>query len=216
MSGAPSDDPRHSHIVSLSTFLDDGPNDDNILGEVSTLIKPDGYRTEDFPEAFKIHGITTERAMAEGISLTLAMDQVIAFGRHATSFVAYSAFFDFKLLKIACARIPNGDAMRQELEKLSSICTMEAAAQHLIGKRRMKLKDAYFELFHEQTQTDKHHGSRPDALASRRIFWELKRLNALPEAKSLERKVYDTPPPPRPSAGIDGGAPPLRKRPGAL
>lgn len=213
VSGMPSDHPDHPHPVSLSAFKDEAP--DAILGEMNTLIKPDGFRIEDFPGAFKVHGITTERAMAEGIPLANAMEQYIELAR-ASTLVAYNAHFDVKLLKIACARLGAiGEAMRIEIEKLQSICTMESAAMHLTGKRRMKLKDAYFELFKEETQTEKHHGSSKDALASRRIFWELKKRGAIPEAKSLERKVYDTPPPAVPGTHEEAVAP-VRKRPGGI
>ena len=117
--------------------------------------------------------------------------------------------------------------MRAEFERLTGICTMTAAAQHLIGKRRMKLKDAYRELFQEETQTEEFHGSSGDAAASRRIFWELKKRDALPEPVSLA-KEYDTPPPayrkfgePAPETkpvGIDEGlaVAPVRKKPAAL
>lgn len=215
LNGQPSDHPGHPHIVSLTGILDDSA--DKIIGKVSTLIQPEGYRTEDFPEAFKIHGITTERARDEGVPLVHAMDAFIELAQSAKTFVAYSAHFDFKLLKIACARLPTGEAMRIKLETLQSICTMEAAAMHLIGKKRMKLKEAYWELFHEETQTEAHHGSEKDALASRRIFWELQKRGALPEAKSLERKIYDTPPPPRGKAvAADDVMPSARRKPKAL
>ena len=189
LNGVPSNDPRHPHLVSLTSLLDSDPA--NTLDELSTLIKPDGYRTEDFPEAFKIHGITTERAMDEGQPLPVVMGKFIDLAKHAEVFAAYSAHFDFKLLKIASARVPNGDSMRQELERLSSICTMEAAAMHLIGKKRMKLKDAYWELFHEEIQKGDH-ASYPDAMASRRIFWELHKRKALPDPKPTLR-TYETP-----------------------
>lgn len=206
--GMPSDFAGHPHLLSLTGLLDDGP--DATLGEVSTLIIPDGYRTEDFPEAFKIHGITTEQATDEGRPLADVVEEYVALARRAESFVAFSAFFDFKMLKIACARLhdkPLGESFRQELENLTSICTMESAAMHLIGKKRMKLKDAYWELFKEETQTERHHGSHKDAMASRRIFWELQRRGGLAVPKSLERKQYDSPPPTEPPVAARGKRP---------
>lgn len=197
INGMPSDHPGHPHIVSLTGVLDDSP--DEPLGQINTLIKPDGYRTEDFREAFRVHGITTERAQDEGVPLQAAMEEYMALARRAPTFSAFNAHFDFKMLKIACARLPEGNAFREHLETMTSICTMESAADHLLGKKRISLKNAHFELFHEETQTDKFHGSLKDAMASRRIFWELKKRGALLDPKATLR-VYDSPRPDVPRA----------------
>lgn len=208
VNGMPSDHAGHPHMASLSAILDQDAGEP--LEQMSVLIQPLGYRLEDFPEAFRIHGITTERAMAEGVTLTEAMEQFIGMARRAQTIVAYSAHFDVKLLKIGCARVPDrpqGEAFRQQIESMTSICTMESAAMCLIGKKRMKLKDAYWELFHEQTQTAVHHGSAEDVAASRRVFWELHLRKALVDPKPILR-VYDTPAPTEPPVPSKRGARP--------
>lgn len=204
--GAPADDTRHPHLASLSGFLDE--TEDTIMDEVSTLVQPlPGVRYEDFPEAFRVHGITTERAQKEGMPLQLALERYVTLATCADTFSAFNALhFDFKILKIACARIPTGAALREQLERLQSVCTMESAANHLIGRKRISLKNAYFEMFKEETQTEQHHGSHKDALASRRIYWELSRRGAL-VAPVPTARVWETAKPEKNAAGEYAVAP---------
>lgn len=197
--GAPSTDPRHPWPVSLSAVLDD--KDGSIIGQMSAIIRPDGrYKLEDFPEAQKVHGITTEQAERDGVSLEDAFDQFAALMAKAEIISAFNRHFDEKLFKIGCARYRSkdgagdvGEALRQQMEMKQGVCTMEAAAQFLIKKKRMSLKNAYFELFKEETQTEQFHGSMQDTMASRRIYWELIKRGAPMMIKSLARKEYDTP-----------------------
>jgi len=194
IAGQPSEHPGHPHIVSLSAVLDD---DQGVARRVmSVIVKPNGYRLEDFPEAFNVHGITTDVAMKYGVDLADALEQFINLARFADVLSSFSHHFDFKLLKIGCARIlPTvGNAWREYLETKASICTMETAAHHLIGRKRISLKNAFFEFFKTEIQKGKH-GSLPDAYASRKIYYELKERGWLPPPTPLTRKVYDTPPP---------------------
>src|SRR5262249_27328942 len=61
--GKPSEDPEQPHIVELAAILVDTVTGREI--EVyDRIVKPDGWTIPD--EAAKIHGIDTERALAEG------------------------------------------------------------------------------------------------------------------------------------------------------
>lgn len=197
--GVPSDDPRQPHIASLSAILDD---DNGITRQVmSVLISPEGkYKLEDFPEAQKIHGITTERAEKYGWRLPKVLYELDDMARNAEILSGFNIFFDFKMIKIACAKFSAsdpttseyGEAIRNRLEEKSSICTMENAAANLIGKKRISLKNAYFEMFKEEIQLG-HHGSLEDAMAARRVYYELKRRGHPMPPVSLARKEYDMP-----------------------
>lgn len=196
VSGVPSNDPRQPLMVTLSAILDAA--DGTIGREYSAIVRPDGYTgTADMwnaLDATKIHGITHERAMDEGVPMFEAMTAFLEMASAVDVLSSFNHFFDFKLLKISCAQIGDvGDSMRVLLETKSAICTMESAANFLIGKKRIKLKDAYFELFKEETQTGPHHLSIDDARASRRVYYELANRGGLLPAKPLTRKVYDTP-----------------------
>jgi DNA polymerase III epsilon subunit-like protein len=188
--GAPSNDPRHPKIVTLSAILDDA--DGNEVSRVSYIVKPEGWEIDETGEAFKVHGITQAKALAEGHPISHVIEAVIAMAAQADVLSAYNFHFDFKLLKIACANLGDrGEQIRQSLEAKSSICTMEAAAMHLIGRKRMKLTEAHAQLL--GTTFDGAHTSMADTEASRSVFYKLKSLNALPQPKSMARPAYATP-----------------------
>lgn len=188
VAGQPSEHPGQPHIVSLSAALDDAQGVTRRV--MSVIVSPVGYRLEDFPEAQKIHGITTETADRYGIDLThaLAMFESMVSQAHVLS--AFNHHFDHKLLKIACARTGNAD-LRAEIATKSSICTMEAAATYLTAKKRISLKNAYMELF--KTEVPGAHTSLGDTFASRKIYRELVRIGFTMTPASLAEKVYDTP-----------------------
>lgn len=193
VNGVPSNDPRHPHLVSISAVLDNDQGD--IRHVFSTLIKPRGYLLESFPEAQKVHGITTEQAQRFGMELEDAIGHFENLMKMCAVISAFNIHFDLKLLKIACARhLLNdiGERIRQTMESKNGLCSMEAAANHLIGKKRISLKNAYFDIFKQEIQKGVH-GSLEDAMSARAIYYHLKGVNALPEPKPLTRKEYDTP-----------------------
>lgn len=190
--GVPSDDPRHPHIVSLSAILDD--DDGNQRRVMSVIVRPDGYRLEDFPEAQNVHGITTDIATKYGVPLMDALEQFGNMLLPETVMSAFNHHFDHKLLKIACARCEDkeyGNDLRRNLALMSAVCTMEAAATALNGKKRISLKNAHFELFKEEARGA--HTSLGDTYSSRRIYYELKKRGAVMEPKSLAEKEYAMP-----------------------
>lgn len=198
--GVPSNDPRQPHIVSLSAVLDD---DQGVTRRVmSVIVRNSGIVIDERlmgddgkPTAFSIHGITNAMAEKFGVPLSDALMQFHQMCRPGTLLSGFNVLFDWKMIKIACARIDAtaGEAMRQFFEDhISTVCTMEAAASNLIGKKRISLKNAYFEMFKQEIQLG-HHGSLEDTMASRRVYWELVRRGHPMVPKSLAAKVYDTP-----------------------
>ncbi len=207
VSGYPSTDPRQPNIVSLSAVIDDEKGETRSV--FSTLIKPDGWKIDERltdddgrKTAFAIHGITNAMALQFGVPIVEAIDMFARLAGTVDVLSAFNHHFDHKMIKVACARIKPldlGDSIRAFLSTKSSICTMESAANHLIGKKRISLKDAHFELFKRPAQTDRYHGSLADAYHHRDIFYELKKRGGLFEPKSMAERVYDTPPPATPA-----------------
>lgn len=214
--GVPSDDPRQPHLVSISTTLDD--EDGNTLASYSTLIKPDGWKIDERLEmenpakpgtmmktAFSIHGITNERALAEGRDLDLAMNSVAELAERAGVLSAFNHFFDFKFLKISCAQMHDkseGERIREMLETKSAICTMDSARKYLKAGRFIKLSVAHERLL--EMPFTKGHESMEDTQAHRRVFYHLLSVGGLEEPKPLTRKIYDKPlPKDKPEAEAD-------------
>jgi DNA polymerase-3 subunit alpha len=197
--GVPSEDPRQPHLASISAVLDDERGETQQI--LSVLVAPEGrYRLEDYPEAFKVHGITTAQAEKYGWRLPKVLYELDDMARNAEVISAYNIFFDFKLLKIACAKFSAMDkntseygvAIRDRLEAKSGICSMESAAQHLIGKKRISLANAHQDLFKSPARSGQYHGSMEDVMAHRRIFYELRARGVLLPATPLKRE-YATP-----------------------
>lgn len=203
VSGFPSTDPRQPNIVSISAVVDDEAG--KMQSVFSTLIKPEGWKIDERPvgddgnkTAFSVHGITNAVAMQYGMNMIDALDIFARLVRSVEIISAFNVFFDHKLVKIACARAtPSdfGDSVRSLIATKSSVCTMEGAAMGLSGKKRISLKNAHFELFKREAQTDRYHGSLADTYHHRDIYYELKRRGWLLAPKPLTERVYDTPPP---------------------
>lgn len=121
--GQPSEAEHQPHLVQLAMILLD--DDLKEVGSASVVVRPEGWTIPD--DVAKIHGITTERALAIGVSEKLAtrlyMDML--YGTNALA-VAHNVKFDQRIMRIAMIRA-GYDKDRQDARTLSSYCTMEAA-----------------------------------------------------------------------------------------
>lgn len=77
------------HVVQLAWSLGDK--------ERSFIIKPDNYEIP--PETTAIHGITTERAIAEGVPFAEVVDEFLADAAAAPLVCAHNIYFDTSMLK---------------------------------------------------------------------------------------------------------------------
>jgi DNA polymerase III epsilon subunit-like protein len=77
------------HVVQLAWSLGDK--------EKSYIIKPDNYEIP--PETTAIHGITTERAIAEGVPFAEVVDEFLADANAAPLVCAHNIYFDSSMLK---------------------------------------------------------------------------------------------------------------------
>lgn len=97
----PSDDPRQPHVVQLAMVLHD--MDGNMVDSLSTLVKP-GAGAVMGEKAFEAHGITLERAMAEGMDPADAARMFIAWAQQASLRVGHNESFDRRIMRIMAAR----------------------------------------------------------------------------------------------------------------
>lgn len=148
------------HIVSISWVILDN---DVIEKQRSYIIKPINWTIPD--EVVKIHGITTEKAIAEGKELSLVIGEFLA--ENYDTLVAHNLEFDLNVLY---------NAIIWDLElpfsaiKKKSICTMELSKDicklrgNFASYKPPKLKELYEYTFHRLPAEDRLHNSLYDVL----------------------------------------------------
>lgn len=104
----PSDDPRQPHIVEFAASLVDRQTRETV-DTLHFLVRPDGWEIPE--EAAKIHGITTERALAEGIPAKEAIDKLFNFWALSSERIAHNESFDARMVRIALKRHSTEDCV---------------------------------------------------------------------------------------------------------
>lgn len=115
----PSDDPRQPHIVELAAGLYDAETGERI-DLLHAIVRPNGWTIPD--EVARIHGITTERALAEGRAEDEVFGEFVALWRRADLRVAHNESFDARIVRIACKRFL-GDGLADEWKAGKAECT---------------------------------------------------------------------------------------------
>ncbi|MEZ4885798.1 MAG: 3'-5' exonuclease [Chitinophagales bacterium] len=161
-------------LVQLAWALYD--NEGNMVAQDDQIIKPIGFRIPI--GASNVHGITTERAMAEGEELISVLSNFEQKIHQSTYLVAHNMSFDEKIMGAEFLR--NG--FRNVIPSKNQICTMKASTDFCriagpYGYKWPKLEELYFKLFAESFSDA--HNAAADIAATSRCFWELKRLGVL-------------------------------------
>lgn len=116
-------DPSQPHLVQLAMVqLED---DHKTLKVFNEVISPDGWEIPH--EAAAVHGISQEKAEAEGIPEKVAAQAFLQFIHDVDLIVAHNVRFDKFLLRIALRRYGLlGDDQDQWWKGLPTFCTMDA------------------------------------------------------------------------------------------
>lgn len=118
----PSEHPDQPHIVQLAACLVDLETRE-LLESMDVIIRPDGWVIPD--DVAKIHGITTERALDEGIPEKTAVAQFMCmWGGYLR--IAHNEQFDARILRIALMRF-EGEAVADNWKAGQSECTAKLA-----------------------------------------------------------------------------------------
>lgn len=179
----PSESPQQPHLVEIAAPLFDGTTE---VDRFHAIIRPDGW---DIPEEVaKIHGITMERAMDEGIPEAEAIWRFLCLHERADMRVAHNESFDARILRIALKRYGNGsaaghlwtqeqrDAFADQFKAAPAYCTMRnthaiAKAAGVSMKWPATMQEAHK---HFLGQTfDGAHGALADAEACARVYFAL-------------------------------------------
>ena len=154
-------------------FYDESGN--KIAGN-DIIIKPEGFTIP--VESSRIHGISTERAMREGVSLTEVLQEFQLRIDQAEFLVAHNMSFDEKILGAEFLRCK----MANPVPTKKQICTMQSTTNFCAingpyGYKWPKLSELHYKLF--QTGFDEAHNAAVDINATAKCFWELKRLQKI-------------------------------------
>lgn len=112
--------PDQAHLVQLALILID--DDGAVLDKYCAIINP-GEHVNFSEGAVKAHGITKERALAEGIDPKEAVQKFLDFLAKAGMLGAHHIEFDLKIITLAIARTHN-ETWENPLE---TFCTMKRA-----------------------------------------------------------------------------------------
>jgi DNA polymerase III epsilon subunit-like protein len=92
---------RWPHMVQLAWLVYD--DDGEELAAQSHIISPNGFKIPK--EAEMIHGISTEKAIREGIPLELALSKFSHFAERQKFIVGHNLDFDVCVIQAECSRI---------------------------------------------------------------------------------------------------------------
>jgi len=161
-------------MVQLAYLLFD--NKGAKLSEGSFIVKPNGYTIPK--EASNIHGITTERAHAEGINLSDVLKYFQSHIDQSEFLVAHNMSFDEKIVGAEFLRL----GLRNSTLTKDKICTMNSTTNFCAipgpyGHKWPKLSELHYKLFNENFE-DAHDAS-VDIKITAKCFWRLKELGKI-------------------------------------
>lgn len=193
---SPSEAPHQPHLVDIAARL--YTPEGGLVDSFEALIRPEGWVIPD--AAANVHGITTERAMDEGIPEADALEQFLAFHLRAQMRVAHNLNFDDRILRIALKRY-QGDEAADSFANGPSYCTMRnstdivrippTAAMRAAKRFHFKspsLGEAYKHFFQEEMIGA--HRAMADATACARVYFALQGVTLdAPQAEALAQPV---------------------------
>ncbi|EJF08509.1 3'-5' exonuclease [Pontibacter sp. BAB1700] len=138
------------------------------------IIRPDGFTIP--AEASRIHRITTERAMREGIALEEVMSQFAQALSTCSHVVAHNINFDKNIVGAEFIRA----GIHHPLFERQHICTMERTTNYCAlpgnyGYKWPTLSELHRKVFGEDFS--EAHDGFVDVSATARCFWELQKRN---------------------------------------
>jgi DNA polymerase III subunit epsilon len=137
----------------------------------SHLVRPDGFTIPE--DVQRIHGITTERAMAEGKTLSYVLQEFGAAAGKSGAIVAHNLRFDESVISAEFHRL----RLQPPFAGKTRVCTMVQSTDFCripgaYGYKWPTLSQLYRELF--KCGYEEAHDAGADVAACARCFFELK------------------------------------------
>jgi len=162
--------PRQPRLVQLSMRRE---QDEALVSEFTHIVKPDGWKIP--PKYEQIHGISTMRALQEGLPAPQIWQMYVEVYTWADVLVAHNISYDLDIMSVFCARL-KAKSLRTDNKKF--ICTMRLARE--LGLKPVNLKDVHIQLFGREHEGQ--HTANGDRQACRDIFYELVRRSPATQA----------------------------------
>lgn len=143
------------------------------------IIKPEGFKIPI--ESSNVHGITTECAEKEGVSLQAVLTEFKDLVEQADLIIAHNISFDEKIVGAEFIRKNMSDILKSK----RTICTMKKSTEFCAipssngynDYKWPKLSELYIKLF--DTEFEDAHNSLADVNATAKCFWEMKKRGIL-------------------------------------
>ena len=151
-------------------------NSGNKISGGDFIIKPDGFTIP--AGASQIHGISTEKAMQEGVNLKDVLHEFQLIIDQANVLVAHNMSFDEKIVGAEFLRV----GMHNPVPAKNKICTMQSTTDFCAisgpyGNKWPKLSELHYKLF--KTGFEEAHNAAVDINATARCFWELRKIGKI-------------------------------------
>jgi DNA polymerase III epsilon subunit-like protein len=147
-----------------------------LLSVGNYIVRPNGFTIS--PDAARIHGITTDIALAKGEILSDVLDGFKKVLHISTMLVAHNMSFDEKIMGAEFLR----NNQPNYLDGKRKICTMESSTSFCAlpgpyGYKWPKLEELHHKLF--KTTFAEAHNAAVDIGVTAKCFWELKRMGII-------------------------------------
>jgi DNA polymerase-3 subunit epsilon len=183
----PSEDPSQPHVTQLVAELCD-ERSGNTIATMDVLIKPNGWTISD--DLAQLTGITTERAIAEGIPLADALQQFTGMWRRTAMRVGHNESFDARMLRIEYFRVlPVDDPFHDQWKGGAAFCTqgkstkiinLPPTAKMLAADRKHARSPNLGEAYEHFTgkKLEGAHNAAVDLAATKAVYYGIKRALA--------------------------------------
>ena len=157
---------NNCRIVEIAWIITD---DEEIITEKRYIIRPDGWTIPN--QAFKIHGISQDEALNNGIDILTVFDDLFKDLNGVHYLVAHNIPFDVYVTKAEMHRY-NNQKLIKRFSDCKKYCTLEKSRRMFKGQKN-NLGAVYKRLFNS---TFKAHTALSDTRACKDIFYAMKKL----------------------------------------
>lgn len=161
-------------MIQIAWILCD--NEGNRIETADFIIKPENFIIPKAAE--RVHGISTEKALAEGKDLEKVLIQFNNLVDEAGFIVAHNISFDEKILGAELLR----KNIKSEFAQKRKLCTMLASTNYCklpgrYGYKWPKLSELHIKLFGEDF--DEAHNALMDINATEKCFWKMREIGLI-------------------------------------